>query len=99
LGRLNYARYDPIVEAWSHRVGLPLLTQYQDDEVRAFEVVTPSGARRQIWLEVLNEGTDDVLVHVWDFRDRRETLAGDATTLETRLDQGLNLARGWSETG
>jgi hypothetical protein len=88
---VDFSPYDPVIERWSRRRRIPLFTSYRDDEVRAFEIVTPLGERRQIWIEV----NGDVVVHVWDFQKRRRTFTADAQTLEGRLDDALELARAW----
>ena len=88
---MNFTKIDPTIRAWAARNRRPLSTQYQDAEVRSFELVGPSG-RAQVWVEV--EG-DVVTVYAWDYRRQKQTFSSDPPTLEEALDQALQVAQGW----
>jgi hypothetical protein len=90
---MKFANVDPSIRSWAARNRMPLSTQYQDAEVRSFELVGPAG-RAQIWVD------DDggVTVYVWDYRKRKQSFTADPVTLEAVLDRALQVARGWCGT-
>ncbi len=87
---MNFTQVDPVLLAWSSNNRIPLSTQYQDAEVRSFELVGTAG-RAQIWVEVNGQ----VSVHVWDYKKRKQSFAATVGTLEATLDQALAMARVW----
>lgn len=88
---MNFTSIDSIIEQWSRDNDLPLYTQYREAEVRSFEVVLPTGERRQIWVE--NDGK--LTVSVWDYRKRRRDFAATPSNLRDQLDAALRQAKAW----
>ena len=90
---MNFAAVDATLKSWASRNRMPLSTQYQDADVRSFELVGPTG-RAQIWVEV----NGDVTVHVWDYRKRKQTFSVDSSALSDGLDDALRVAKAWCGT-
>jgi hypothetical protein len=87
---MNFTHIDPALAAWSARHRIPLLTRYQDADVRSFQLVG-TFARAQIWLEV----NGNVTVYVWDYGKRKQSFVARVATLETSLDKALQVAQSW----
>jgi hypothetical protein len=79
-----------IVDGWAARRGLVSLGGRGGQVLRSYQLSGPHG-HAQLWLE---NGLL-ILVHIWDFGARRETLLASTSTLEARLDDALNRARAW----
>lgn len=82
---MSYAEIDPIIFAWVEKHGFCLSTEYQDSVVRSVDVVSASGLKFQVWVDIPHCGM--VEVHLWDYKKRRcdwEVVIADlATCLET----------------
>lgn len=91
---MNFAKVDPIISAWSCKNDMPLATLYQGAEVRSFELVGRLG-RAQIWVEV----NEEICVHVWDYRERKQSFIATLATLDSALDRALAVARTWVSAG
>lgn len=90
---MNFSTVDPTLQDWASRNRMPLATQYQDADVRSFELVGPDG-RAQIWVEV----NTDITVHAWDYRNRKQVFSVDSSTLASGLDDALRVAKTWCGT-
>lgn len=58
--------------------------------MRSFELVGTAG-RAQNWVET----NGSVKVCVWDYGKRKQSFDCDASSVESALDQALQVARGW----
>jgi hypothetical protein len=91
----SYDVVDPILQAWSKRNRLELTTEYQDAEVRSFDV--PHRRKHfQLWIEPLLNDTVKVQTcdHASPWHTRAEnSVIGDAEDLDQLLDQMLRWIR------
>ncbi|MGB5193945.1 MAG: hypothetical protein WBN70_13255 [Polyangiales bacterium] len=90
---MSFSAVDPTLKDWALRSRMRLSTQYQDAEVRSFELVGPNG-RAQIWVEV----SAGITVHVWDYQQRSQVFAVDNSALADGLDDALRAAKAWCGT-
>jgi hypothetical protein len=90
---INFSLVDPAIKAWASRNGVSLSTQYQDTEVRSFQLTGPTG-RAQIWVEV----NDQISIHVWDYQKRKQSFNLTTESVAACLDKALVIARAWCET-
>lgn len=68
--------------------------EFKDVEVRAIDVVSPSGAKCQIWIDPPDvEGL--VGVHVWNYRDKRADIYVPAAQLRASLNKAYATAHSW----
>lgn len=89
----DFASVDPIMSAWAAAHGLHLQSTYKDCEVRSVEVVSRDGRSRvQIWVELPEPGA--VIVHVWDYGSRHETILDMPQGLRHALEDAHRLAMG-----
>ena len=88
---MNFAAVDPELHEWAMQRNLPLSTNYQDSEVRSFQLASASGKRVQIWLEVGRE----VKVFVWDYRRRKMSFVAQPGELSSKLDEAYRVAKEW----
>jgi hypothetical protein len=54
---MKFSDFDEILENWSKQIGLITLKQYQDNEVRSWEIVDDDGNTYQIWIELHQKET------------------------------------------
>ena len=87
---MKFDKLDPSIRSWAKRKQIPFATQYQDVEVRSFEI-TGSAGRAQIWVDVEGNSTS---VHVWDYRKRKQSF-DVLSKVEVELDRALEQARKW----
>lgn len=90
--QVSFRSIDSRVRAWSLQRALPMQTEYQDSEVRSFELSDDTGGRFQIWIEPPSEF--EVTVCAWDFLSRRRCWRGSPEHIAGLLDQALF----WVET-
>ena len=91
---MSFEIVDPKLEKWASSRGLHIYSEYRDEEVRSIDVVSPTGKRFQIWLDPpASDGR--TIVHVWDYRRRRKSIASDLRNLESQLERAYCLIQSW----
>ncbi len=90
---MSYTRVDAALAQWASANQLVWSTEFKDAEVRSTSVVDDKGGKVQIWVDP--PGAASVMVHVWDYRRRREDLTSDLPNLSRSLDRALAVARRW----
>ena len=88
---MSFSTIDPILREWSRANRIPLYTEYRGAPVRSFDVVIPTGERRQIWVEK----NGDLTVIVWDYGKRRKKFDATLSNLYRQLDAALHQAKAW----
>jgi len=83
---MNYESIDPVLSRWAVSRSVPLLTQYKDEEVRAFEIIGKKSKRQfQIWID-LPDAHGRTMVHAWDRKKWRIDYETTAFALTEALD-------------
>lgn len=91
---MNYNLIDPVISAWAAEYQLHVYTQYQDSEVRSVEVIPPSGKKVQIWVDP-PQG-NQIAVHAWDYKKRRQNWSGDVVELSKYLREAIVVVKSWT---
>lgn len=87
---MNYKSIDAVLSRWSVSRSVPLLTQYKDEEVRAFEVVGKLSKRQfQIWIDQPDDH-GKTTVHAWDRKKWRIDYEATVFALAEALDAVLD---------
>lgn len=91
---MSYSAIDPIIQTWTQRHGLSLLTQYKDSEVRSVDLVGKGDQKFQIWVD--RPKGDRVSVHAWDYKKRRQDWDASAADLSNFLEEAIRTVRSWA---
>jgi hypothetical protein len=85
---IDYSTIDEVIPSWATKHRLTLYTQYQDQEVRSVDVVSPKGRKFQIWIDPPSGG--GVAVHAWDYKKQRRDWKGTTSHLAQYLEEALH---------
>ena len=91
---MNYESIDPIISAWAAKHTLHLYTTYRDEEVRSVDLIGSAGRKCQLWIDAPDQ-SGNVLVHVWDYKKRRQDLQTTMAELAQSLEMAYATAIGW----
>jgi hypothetical protein len=91
---MTYQLVDQALTEWLGSHPVHMSTEYKGEEVRSFDVVSPTGDKVQVWIDPLGSG-DQVQVHVWDYRRRRQDLTGNIADVARLIDTAYETARQW----
>jgi len=89
---MSYLLIDSIISKWAAKHSFTVYRQYQDEEVRSVDVVSPNGQKYQIWIDP-PEGT--VAVHAWDYKKRRRDWKGSIDQLFQNLEEASQTVKSW----
>ena len=87
---MTYSIVDSILKTWAKRRSVPLLTEYRDEAVRAFEVLGKHGnVQFQIWIDP-PDTAGKTTVHAWDRKQWRVEYNTTVFDLASALDRTLD---------
>ena len=91
---MHYALLDLLLDAWAREHDLYICKSYQDAEVRSMDIISPKGARFQIWIDVPSK-TGDTVVHVWDMKKRKQEYPATKSSFKQMLEMAYQQAQSW----
>lgn len=89
----NYSIIDTVISAWATKHSLTVYTEYQGEEVRSIDVVSPQGRKYQIWIDAPNGNS--LAVHAWDYKKRRKDWNASIAQLAQTLEEALQVVKAW----
>ena len=90
---INYCTIDGVISVWAVRHNLTVYTHYQDQEVRSVDVISPQGRKYQIWIDPPRN--NEVAVHAWDYKKRKQDWTGTTNDLSQYLEEASQTASEW----
>lgn len=90
----KFSKIDLSIQKWSLQNNIQLQTQYQDYEVRSFQINDNSGKKSfQMWIKPARN--NNFIIIVWDYKKRKEEIRSSSEEIEMGLDLGLKIIRKW----
>jgi len=90
---MSYAAIDPLISKWASTHSLTIYTQYQGEEVRSVDLISPQGRKYQIWID-LPEGRK-VAIHAWDYKKSRRDWNGSVDQVTKNLEEAIQTVKSW----
>jgi hypothetical protein len=66
---MSYQEIDPVISVWARKYNLTIYRQYQGEEVRSVDLVSPNGKKYQVWIDLPNG--KEVDIHAWNYKRQR----------------------------
>ena len=86
----SYAVVDPVIQRWCKAHSLMLFTDYKDYDVRSVDVVGPTGAKCQVWVDPPQN--DNVTIHIWPYAPPHERMTIRIEDFAEALEKAYILA-------
>ncbi|WP_422080338.1 hypothetical protein [Ulvibacterium sp.] len=88
-----FEKIDSVINDWANTKNLPLLKEYQGQEVRSLNLNTKKGNQYQIWVEV--ESKNIVKISAWNYHKLKVQFTVTNDWITKALDKSFEIVMLW----